>query len=378
MQHYLDNGATTPLCPQVKAALEEGMEQFGNPSSLHGVGLKAELQFTEDARTVLHALGGDERGRLLFTSGGTESNNLCLQGAARALRRRGDKLLVSAVEHASVLDTAKALEKEGFTVEFLPPEQLAPEAVAARVDTRTIFVSIMCMNNETGNLYPVAEIAKAVKKKAPNLLFHSDMVQSFLKTPMKLKNSGIDFVSVSGHKLHAPKGIGALYVGPGARLLPLFYGGEQQEKLRPGTESTLLVHAFAAAVKTAAAEQEQSARHAAQLNALLRRQLQDVPEVVFNTVGEASPYTVNLSVPGIRSETMMHFLEMRQVYVSSGSACSRGALSHVLAAYGLSRERIDSALRVSFSRFNTAEDVRAFTEGLKEGIASLARKGRKT
>lgn len=375
--HYLDNGATTPLCEEVRTALCEGMGQFGNPSSLHGLGLAAQLQFEEDAKTVAAALGGDARGRLLFTSGGTEANNLCLQGAARALRRRGDKLLVSAVEHASVLDTAKALEKEGFTVEYLPPESLTPEGVAQRVDSRTILVSIMYMNNETGNLYPVTDIAKAVKRKAPQALFHSDMVQSFLKAPVKLKNSGIDFVSVSGHKLHAPKGIGALYMASGTRLHPLFYGGGQQGKTRPGTESTLLAHGFAAAVKAAQASQEQSAQHAAALNRLLHEQLQGVEPVVFNTQGEASPYTVNLSVPGIRSETMLHFLEARGVYVSSGSACAGGALSHVLAAYGLPAERIDSALRVSFSRMNTEEDVLALTQGIKDGIASLARKGRK-
>ncbi|MBP5618181.1 MAG: cysteine desulfurase [Clostridia bacterium] len=373
--HYLDNSATTPLCAEAKAALAQAADAFGNPSSLHALGAAALASLNEARATVAAAIGCAPR-EVIFTSGGSEANNTALFGAARAKARQGRHIVASAVEHPSVLNALSALEKEGFTVTLVPPDgqgRIAPEAVIAALRPDTVLVSLMAVNNETGALFPTAAIKPALKAVGSSALVHVDGVQAFGKIALRPETVGADLISVSGHKIHAPKGVGALYLSKNARILPLIHGGGQEFGLRSGTESTLLIAAFAAAVKAlpdrkAALDKVQALRDDAV------RRLCALPGVVLNSPEDGLPYLFNFSVEGIRSETLLHFLESREIYVSSGSACAKGRASHVLTAQGLPRDRIDSALRVSFSRFSTPADVDALVAAVAEGAATLKRK----
>ena len=373
--HYLDNSATTPLCEEAKAALAQAADAFGNPSSLHALGAAALASLNEARATLAAAIGCAPR-EVIFTSGGSEANNTALFGAARALARQGRHIVASAVEHPSVLNALTALEKEGFTVTLLSPDgqgHIAPDAVIAALRPDTVLVSLMAVNNETGARFPTEAIKPALKAIGSPALVHVDGVQAFGKLSLRPETVGADLISVSGHKIHAPKGVGALYVSKNARILPLIYGGGQENGLRSGTESTLLIAAFAAAVRAlpdrkAALERVQTLRDDAV------KRLCALPGVVLNSPEDALTYLFNFSVEGIRSETLLHFLESREIYVSSGSACAKGRASHVLTAQRLPRGRIDSALRVSFSRFSTPADVNALVAAVAEGAATLKRK----
>ncbi len=373
--HYLDNSATTPLCEEAKAALSRATGAFGNPSSLHGMGAQA-LAALNDARAVVAGALGCSPRELIFTSGGSEANNTALFGAARAMARRGRHIVTSAVEHPSVLRTLEALEKEGFSITRVAPDEqghVSADAVIAALRPDTVLVSLMAVNNETGAILPTAAVKPALREIGSPALVHVDGVQAFGKLSLRPETAGADLISVSGHKIHAPKGVGALYVSKSVRILPLIYGGGQEGGLRSGTESTLLIAAFAAAVR-ALPERRAALARAQALRDDAAARLRAIPGVVFNSPDDALPYLFNFSVEGLRSETLLHFLESRDVYVSSGSACAKGHASHVLAAQGLPRERIDSALRVSFSRFSTPEDVDALVAAVAEGAATLKRK----
>ena len=373
--HYLDNSATTQVCQEAADAAYRMMrENYGNPSSLHKIGIQAETAVEEARGIIADALNVQPK-TIYFTSGGTEANNTALFGAAQALRRRGDRVIVSAIEHSSVYESAKRLGELGYDVQFAPVTDqgvIDIDALKALLTDKTILVSIMTVNNETGAIQPIERIAKLVHKNCPEALFHSDAVQAFGKMSVKPKKWGVDLMSVSAHKIHGAKGCGALYIREGARILPLLYGGEQQKKLRPGTESAPLIAAFA----TAAGFSDLSL-HAEQIKELNRYaldQLQAIDDISINSPCDALPYIINISVAGIRSETMLHHLEESGVYVSSSSACAKGKRSYVLEAMGLPDDRIDSSLRISFSRYNTAEDIDALIEGLQSGIATLQRK----
>ena len=373
--HYLDNSATTQVCQEAADAAYRMMrENYGNPSSLHKVGIQAETAVEEARGIIADALNVQPK-TIYFTSGGTEANNTALFGAAQALRRRGDRVIVSAIEHSSVYESAKRLGELGYDVQFAPVTDqgvIDIDALKALLTDKTILVSIMTVNNETGAVQPIERIAKLVHKNCPEALFHSDAVQAFGKIPVKPKKWGVDLMSVSAHKIHGAKGCGALYIREGARILPLLYGGEQQKKLRPGTESAPLIAAFA----TAAGFSDLSL-HAEQIKELNRYaldQLQAIDDISINSPCDALPYIINISVAGIRSETMLHHLEESGVYVSSSSACAKGKRSYVLEAMGLPDDRIDSSLRISFSRYNTTQDIDALIEGLQSGIATLQRK----
>ncbi|MEE3492604.1 cysteine desulfurase family protein [Ruminococcus sp.] len=373
--HYLDNSATTQVCQEAADAAYRMMrENYGNPSSLHKVGIQAETAVEEARGIIADALNVQPK-TIYFTSGGTEANNTALFGAAQALRRRGDRVIVSAIEHSSVYESAKRLSELGYDVQFAPVTDRGVvdiDALKALLTDKTILVSIMTVNNETGAIQPIERIAKLVHKNCPEALFHSDAVQAFGKMSVKPKKWGVDLMSVSAHKIHGAKGCGALYIREGARILPLLYGGEQQKKLRPGTESAPLIAAFA----TAAGFSDLSL-HAEQIKELNRYaldQLQAIDDISVNSPCDALPYIINISVAGIRSETMLHHLEESGVYVSSSSACAKGKRSYVLEAMGLPDDRIDSSLRISFSRYNTTEDIDALIEGLQSGIATLQRK----
>lgn len=373
--HYLDNSATTQVCEAAaEAACRMMRENYGNPSSLHKLGINAEAEI-ERARAVIAKSLGTEDKTVLFTSGGTEANNTALFGAAQALKRRGSRIIVSAVEHSSVYESAQRLSELGYDVQYIPVDgngTVDIEALKALLTDKTILVSVMTVNNETGAKMPVEQIAKLVHKHCPEALFHSDAVQAYGKMPLKPKKWGVDLMTLSAHKIHGAKGCGALYIREGARITPLLYGGEQQHKRRPGTESAPLIAAFGAAAEQIHIAEDSAYIRA--LNAYAIERLKALDGILLNSPADALPYIINLSVPGIRSETMLHHLEQYGVYVSSSSACAKGKRSYVLEAMGLSDDRIDSSLRVSFSKYNTKEDIDALIEGLAAGIAALQRK----
>ena len=374
MEHYLDNSATTQvLRPVAERALELMVEEYGNPSSLHTRGFRAR-QRVEEARALVAQRLGAQAEEITFTSGGTEANNLALFGAAQARKRLGNKIVTTAAEHDSVLNPCRELEKQGFDVVYVKPDssgRLPPDALAAAIDQNTILVSCMLVNNETGAIFPVEEAARAIRRSKAPALLHVDAVQAFGKLPFTVKKLGADLLTLSGHKLHAPKGVGALYVKKGARLLPRTLGGGQERGLRSGTESVPLISALGEAVRLLPPAGE-ALEHIQKLNSLLRQELAHLPGVVLHSPEDALPYVLNFSAGQVRGETMLHFLAQRGVYVSSGSACGKAKPSHVLEAMGLHREQVQSALRVSFSRFSTQEDVDALAEGLKLGLKALA------
>ncbi len=369
---YLDNSATTKACGSAAAEALRIMTQcYGNPSSLHTKGLEAEHELKAAAKTIANAISASPE-EIYFTSGGTESNNTAVFGAAKALCRRGKRIVTTAIEHSSVIESAAALEKEGFEVIYLKPDssgRISPRQTEEAVTKETILVSIMLVNNETGAIQPVEEVRRIIKRSGAPALFHIDAVQGFMKMPVSVKKLGCDLLSISGHKIHAPKGVGALYVKSGTRIVPLHRGGEQQSKLRPGTEPLPLICAMAAAVRDYPDERE----HITEINRCCRKRLSETEGIVINSDEQCLPYIINFSAPGIRSETMLHFLEEEGIYVSSGSACAKGHKSHVLTAMGLPPEITDSAVRLSFSDENTAEDIDIFTNRLKTGLRTLAR-----
>ena len=371
---YLDNSATTRVS---KAAAEKALymmtECYGNPSSLHSKGFAAEREMTA-AREMLAQRLSAQPHEVYFTSGGTESDNIAIFGAAYAKKRAGNRIVTTAIEHPAVLATMAALEKEGFEVVYVQPDadgNIPAAKFEPVIDTKTILVSVMTVNNETGAVLPLKEIAGMIKRKKAPALFHTDAVQAFCKLPVSFKRLGVDLISVSGHKVHAPKGVGALVVRSGVRILPHSFGGGQEKNLRPGTEGVPQICAFGAAVQEMPAESDAERTVRAVQTHLLER-LRAMPEVVLNSPENAMPYIVNLSAGRVRAETMLHFLAQRGIYVSSGSACGKAKPSHVLTAMGLPRERIESSLRVSLSAENTMEEIDAFADALTLGLQTLS------
>ncbi len=373
MEHYLDNSATTVVSENAaKKALEIMTCNYGNPSSLHLKGMYAEQELTAARRAVAKALSAQNE-EIFFTGGGTEANNTALFGTARAKKRRGNKIIVSSVEHSSIIEAAKQLENNGFEVVYINPDSngiINADAVLKEVDSSTVMVSVMTVNNETGAIMPVSDIFSAVKAKNSDIICHTDAVQAFGKMNINVKKLGADLISVSGHKVHAPKGCGALFIKKGVRIVPLHYGGEQESKIRPGTEALPLIAAFGVACTEF--KIEENLNRIQSLNEYARLKLTKIDGVVFNSPQNALPYVLNISAGRVRSETMLHFLEELDVFVSSGSACAKGKPSHVLSSMGISRERADSALRISFSKLNTKEDVDVLCSGIEQGLKTLA------
>ncbi|HEX3039249.1 MAG TPA: cysteine desulfurase family protein [Caproiciproducens sp.] len=373
---YLDNSSTTKVCPEAAEKVMEMMtENYGNPSSLHTMGFRAEREITA-ARGKIAALAGVKPEEIYFTSGGTESNNIALFGAVHALQKRGRRIVTTAMEHPSVLNTMKQLEKEDFEVVALKPDgtgKIRPEQIFEAVTPETILVSMMCVNNEVGTLLPLEAVSAAIAAEKAPALFHVDAVQAFGKLPLKPSKLKIDLMSMSAHKIHGPKGVGALYLRKGAHIVPRTYGGGQERDIRPGTESAPLIAGFGAAVG-ALPEPEEELKAMAELCGYCHAKLGEIDGVTLNSPEDALPYIVNFSAGGVRAETMLHYLADREIYVSSGSACSKGKASHVLTAMGLPRERIASSLRLSFSRFNTKDDIDRFIEALKSGLAELTKR----
>ena len=376
MEHYLDNAATTPVLPAAAQKAAQLMtEQFGNPSSLHQRGFLAR-QAVELARAQVAEKLSAKPEELIFTSGGTEANNLAIFGAAHALRRRGNKIVTTQIEHDSVLAPMRELERQGFEVVYLQPDRagnLSNEQLEHAIDEKTILVSVMLANNETGAILPVRQAARHIKRNKLFALLHVDAVQAFGKLDCAPQKLGADLMTVSAHKVHGPKGVGALYVRKGVHLLPRVYGGGQENGLRSGTESTPLIAAFGEAAKALPKPSEVLPKMEA-LNLLLREKLSGLSGVFINSpeLGEDYlPTVLNFSAGSVRAETMLHFLSERGVYVSSGSACGKAKPSHVLTAMDLPPERIASSLRASFSRFTTEEDILALAEGVAAGLREL-------
>lgn len=376
MQCYLDNCATTKICHESQQAMMETFSKFyGNASSLHTKGYESELAILEAKQQIAKAVGA-KREEIIFTSGGTESNNLAIFGAVEALKRRGKRIVTTEIEHSSVSEPMSVLEKRGFEVIRVKP--LSSGAVSVddfrkAINKDTILVSTMLINNETGAVLPVPEIAAIAKKAAPNALIHCDAVQAFGKVPIDVTALGVQLMSLSAHKLHGPKGIGALYIKDKTRIVPLFYGGGQEKGIRAGTEPVALIRGFSAAVN-ALPDLKGQLKIIAGLKQRLLDGLEKYNFVHINSHGDSVPYIVNFSVMGIKSQTMLNFLSERGIYVSSGSACSKGKISRALLAQGLSRDRADSAIRVSFSRFSTERDVDYLLDGIEKATKTLQRK----
>ena len=375
MKHYLDNSATTQVSnTAAQKALDIMCNIYGNPSSLHTMGIEAEKEL-ETARSIITKTIGCECDELFFTSGGTEANNTAILGTVKALKRRGNKIVTSAIEHSSIMESMAYLENEGFQVTYLTPDEngvIPMDKIKEAVDDKTILVSVMMANNEVGSINDIAKIRKIVTAKKSPALIHTDAVQAFGKLNIKVKKLDVDLMTISSHKIHGPKGVGALYIKKGKRILPIHFGGEQEKKIRPGTEALPLIGAFGVAVSEL--EIDKNYQLVQELNDYAKAKLSSIDSVTLNSKDNALPYILNISVKGIRSETMLHHLAQNNVYVSSGSACAKGKPSHVLSAMGVSRDSADSALRISFSKLNTKDDIDALVEHIIEGIENLAKK----
>ncbi|MBR6393700.1 MAG: cysteine desulfurase [Ruminococcus sp.] len=374
MSVYLDNAATTKPCEEaVDAAVKMMRENYGNPSSLHRAGLDAQLVMDKSRKVIADSIGADSS-CLYFTSGATESNNLALRGIAGAYGKRKKKIVISAVEHASVDETASALETQGFEVVRVSPRDdgrmYAADFVNA-CDENTCLLSMMLVNNETGYILPVKDTFAAVKRRFPDIVTHCDCVQGYMKLPVKVTAMNADIISISAHKIHGIKGVGAIYIKKGVRVTPVITGGKQEKGIRSGTESTPLIAAFGAAAEKLLPTISERYKTAEGLKSYLLDKLKDVEGVSVNSPEDGSPYVINISAEGRRSEIMLHFLESKGVYVSSGSACSKGQQSGVLGEFGITGKRADSALRVSITAETTQQELDAFVEALKEGYEKV-------
>lgn len=373
MEHYFDNAATTRVCTEAISAMVELMDScYGNPSSTHSLGLKAEHRLNAARESVSAALGCNA-GEIYFTSGGTEADNWALISGALAGSRSGKHIITTSIEHEAVLNSAKYLESQGFEVTLIPPEsdgRISVSRLEAALRPDTVLVSVMLVNNETGAIHPVAEVSEAVKRCGCPALIHSDAVQGFLKLPLKPAELGIDLMSLSGHKIHGPKGVGALYIKDGVKIPPLIHGGGQENGLRSGTEGLPQIAGFGAAAARAMGSLETDRAHVLSLRGAAEARL-SCEVKGFTLLPGGSPYIMSFSLPGFRGEVLMSFLESRRVFVSRGSACKKGRRSHVLEAMRLPANVMDGAVRVSFSAMNTIEDVTALCDAVRDAANTL-------
>lgn len=374
MSIYLDNAATTKPCGEaVSAAVDAMTENYGNPSSLHRAGLDAQLVVDKARKAIAASIGADSS-EIYFTSGATESNNLALRGISAAYGRKRRKIVISSVEHASVDETASALEKNGFEIVRISPRDdgrfYADDFISA-CDENTCLVSMMLVNNETGYIMPVRETFMAVKRSFPEIITHCDCVQGYMKLPIKAASLGADLISLSAHKIHGVKGVGAIYIKKGVRVIPIVTGGKQEKGIRSGTESVPLIAAFGAAVDKFRPTIAERYERVSQLKSHLLEKIGGIENVTVNSPSDGSPYVINISAVGKRSEIMLHFLESKGIYVSSGSACSKGQQSGVLGEFGISGKRADGAVRISITAQTTEEELDEFAETLAEGMTKI-------
>ena len=377
---YLDNSATTRCFPEVAALMNElFLEDYGNPSAMHHRGVTAERQITDAKKTLAGILKVREK-NLCFTSCGTESDNLAVIGAAMAMQRKGKHLITTKIEHPAVLEAMKFLESRGFEVTRLGVDRdglISPEEAAAAVRPDTILVSVMHTNNIIGAVEPVDEIGRAVKAANPDVLFHVDAVQGFGKALIYPKKMNIDLLSVSGHKIHGPKGTGFLSIADGVRLVPLMHGGGQQGGLRSGTENVPGIAGMALAAQMLYKNIDADRRKLFAMKNRLIERLGAIPDIVFNgrTDETAAPHILSVRVKGVRAEVLLHALEDKGVYVSAGSACSSNhpRPSETLMAIGVPSKELENSIRISLSVMNTMEEMDAAADAIEELLPFLRR-----
>ena len=372
---YLDNAATTRPCKEAIDAMIHSAEVFGNPSSLHQIGLEAE-KMVEKSRKIIADKLGVEAKDIYFTSGGTESNNTAIYGAAYGLGKIGKELITTKVEHPSVLESFKRLEKEGYQVTYLGVDSegvIDLEELAAALSEKTVLVSIMHVNNETGVIMPVDKIKKLMAEKSPRAVLHCDCVQSFGKLDVRPKLWGADMVSISSHKIHGFKGCGALYIAKPQLIRTLITGGEQQKEIRPGTENTGGIAAFGAAAEKCQINPDKMRAFRLSLKEKIQSEIADT--VVNGSDDMNSGSVLNISFLGVKAEILLHALETHNIYVSTGSACSshKPQPSHVLAAMGCEKKVIEGALRLSFSQPLSEEEQNTLVSALKKEVDMIRR-----
>ena len=373
MEIYLDNAATTKPCPEAVAAMTEALNtNWGNPSAVHSRGFLAEKAVKKAREQTASALGCSPD-RVFFSSGGTEGDNFAIFSTARSRGKRGRHLITTAVEHHAVLNPMKALEEQGFSVTYLvpgPDGTISPKQLMDALRKDTILVSIMMVNNETGAVNDIATLARLTHQRS-GALFHTDAVQGFFKVPFRASSLGADLISVSSHKIHGPKGVGAVYMDKNLHLPPFVYGGGQEKGLRSGTENVPGIVGFGAACEAGSRDLREKLRHMEDLKAHLLQELgRLVPEAEILGSHQA-PHVVSLAVAGIRSQGLIGCLEEREIYVSAGSACSKGHRSHVLEAIGIPGALIDGAIRVSLCPENTMDEIDRFVSALREAVDRL-------
>ena len=373
---YLDNSATTQPCPEAVEAMTKALtENWGNPSALYGFGIDT-ARALRSARNDAAAAMGAEPERVFFTSGGTEADNWAVFGTVKRLGKRGKHIITTAIEHPAILNCMKDLEARGFEVTYLSPDSqgfVSPDVLKAALRKDTILVSVMMVNNEVGSVMPIAQMARLTHRLCPDAIFHTDAVQGFLKVPFAAKSLGADLISVSSHKIHGPKGCGALYVSPRFKSFPaLLLGGGQEGGFRSGTEGTPAIFGFAAACRAVTLTFRQDAqREKAMLDAFCEK-LSVLPGVRINGAHQA-PHILNLAVPGVPTQNSLNILQDAHICVSAGSACAKGHRSHVLSAMNLPPEVIDGSFRISLCRDTTPEMLDTVFEVLKDRILPRVR-----
>ena len=380
MEAYLDNSATTRVLPCVKDLMVEVMEvEYGNPSSLHKKGVEAEAQVRLARERIAKTLKAAEK-NIYFTSGGTESNNMALIGAAMANRRAGMHLITSSVEHASVRQPMRFLEEQVFSVTYLPVDRtgkICLDALEDAIREDTILISVMYVNNEMGAVEPVEEIAQMIRRKKPDILFHVDAIQAYGKYEIRPKRQGIDLLSVSGHKIHGPKGIGFLYVGDSVKIKPIVFGGGQQKDLRSGTENVPGIAGLGLAAQEMYRDHQEKVERLYRLKEALVEGVAGLDGTVVNglTGRDSAPHIVSVSFEGVRSEVLLHALEEKGIYVSSGSACSSNhpSVSSTLKSIGVARDLLDSTIRFSFGMETVMDEITYTVDTLRQLLPMLRR-----
>ncbi len=373
---YLDNSATTKPCAEAVEAVAQALTQdWGNPSALYDFGIHAARQL-RSARHAVAAAMGAEPDRVFFTSGGTEADNWAVFGTARRMGKRGKHIITTAMEHHAILNCMKELEDKGFEVTYLKPDRMGRVSVddlRAALRKDTILVSIMMVNNEVGSVMPTQQMAKLTHKLCPDAIFHTDAVQGFLKVPFAAKNLGADLMSVSSHKIHGPKGAGALYISPRLKSFPpLLLGGGQESGYRSGTEGVPAIFGFAAACDAVSSTFREDSQREAGLISEFAEKFAALEGVVVNGAHEA-PHILSLAIPGVPVQNTINILQDHDICVSAGSACAKGHRSHVLTAMGLPPETIDSAFRISLCRDTTREELEALYTVIRDKVLPRVR-----
>lgn len=384
MEVYFDNSATTRCYDSVKEIVIRTMtEDFGNPSAMHLKGVEAEKYVKDSAAKLARILKVQEK-EILFTSGGTESDNLALIGAAMANKRSGNHIITTAVEHPAVSQPALFLQEQGFEVTYLPVDSrgvVKLDALEAVLRPDTILVSVMYVNNEVGAVMPVEEIGRRIRERSPKALFHVDAIQAFGKYRIYPKKMGIDLLSVSSHKIHGPKGVGFLYINEKAKLQPQILGGGQQSGMRSGTDNVPGIAGLGVAAEEIYRDLDANVERMYSLKEHIAKGLEKIPDIRINGMAlrEGAPQILSISVMGVRSEVLLHSLEERGIFVSAGSACSshKRKLSSTLTAMGMAKDQIESTVRLSFSEENTAEEADYFLQVMGELVPVLRRYSRR-